>query len=84
MYETWQGWSGTNVPRFNIYRSIISLSEITSSNVAWPPIQSKKEEVKNSREGEGEGWKQQKEGLDKILKRWGRKYRVGLHNMGKG
>ena len=24
--------------------------------------------------GGGEGWKQQNEGLDKILKRWGRKY----------
>ena len=33
---------------------------------------------------EGEGWKQQKERLDKILKRWGREYRAGLHNMGKG
>ena len=30
---------------------------------------------KTTKIAEGQGWKQQKEGLDKILKRWGRQYR---------
>ena len=58
--------SGTNVPRFNIYRSIISLSEITHQMWHDYPFSQRNKPSKIAVEvkvgGNGE------EGLDKILK----------------
>ena len=66
--ETQHGRSGTKVPRLDIYRSIISLSEITHQMWHGHPFSQRN---KTSKIAGGEGWKQQVEGLDKV----GRQYR---------
>ena len=67
VYETQQGRSGAKVPRLDIYRSIISLSEI--AHPMWHGHSFSQRDKKSKIAG-GEGWKQQIEGLDKIFKRW--------------
>ena len=67
--RTHQGSSDSKVPRLNIYRSITPLSEITHQNVARSPIQSKKQDIKNS--SGGEGWKQRGRRVGQNLKKLG-------------
>ena len=62
--NTQQGRSGTKLPRLDIYRSII-LSAIIRQMWHFHPFS---ERNRTSKIAGGEGWKQQKEGLDKILK----------------
>ena len=63
------------VPRLDIYRSII-LSEITHQVWHVHPFSQRNTTSKIvGGGGGGEGWKQLKEELDKILKRLGRQYR---------
>ena len=77
MRETQQGRSGAKVPRLDIYRSIISLSEIAHPMWHGHPFSQRN---KKSKIAGGEGWKQQIEGLDKIFKRWLVNI-DGLHNI---
>ena len=67
LQNTLQDRFGTKVPRLDIYRSIISLSEIAHQMWQGHVFCQRN---KTSQIAEGEGWKQEIEGLDKILTRW--------------
>ena len=74
VWNTYQGHSGTKVPKFDIYRSIISLSEIPHQMWHNHPFRQRNKTSKIEVEMKVGG--NRKDGLGKILKRWGRQYRV--------
>ena len=70
---------GTKVRHVWIHNII---KQNSTSNVAWSPIRSKKED--NRKSSGGGGWRRQGGVLNKILKRGGRQYREDLHKKGEG